>query len=233
MNQMLGFIRLQLIDNRLDQITVRLYKIKIILEDDAELKQILDIKNKIEERMASCSKDVQTLELAVQDQQIKVQQIDASLYSGNFKNPKELQELQLEMASTKRFLSSLENKLLEAMIAYEDNEKEYDCICSKHNEIMNAYSIKNSEYFQENNTLQSEVDKLNVEKKAAESTLSTQEIFFYNQLRLQRGGIAVSSISDRSCDSCGTTLTPAQEQSIRSSDQLVHCPSCGRMLYAS
>jgi predicted nucleic acid-binding Zn-ribbon protein len=233
MNQMLGFIRLQLIDNRLDQITVRLYKIKIILEDDAELKQILDIKNKIEERMASCSKDVQTLELAVQDQQIKVQQIDASLYSGNFKNPKELQELQLEMASTKRFLSSLENKLLEAMIAYEDNEKEYDCICSKHNEIMNVYSIKNSEYFQENNTLQSEVDKLNVEKKAAESTLSTQEIFFYNQLRLQRGGIAVSSISDRSCDSCGTTLTPAQEQSIRSSDQLVHCPSCGRMLYAS
>jgi predicted nucleic acid-binding Zn-ribbon protein len=233
MNQMLGFIRLQLIDNRLDQITVRLYKIKIILEDDAELKQILDIKNKIEERMASCNKDVQTLELAVQDQQIKVQQIDASLYSGNFKNPKELQELQLEMASTKRFLSSLENKLLEAMIAYEDNEKEYDCICSKHNEIMNVYSIKNSEYFQENNTLQSEVDKLNVEKKAAESTLSTQEIFFYNQLRLQRGGIAVSSISDRSCDSCGTTLTPAQEQSIRSSDQLVHCPSCGRMLYAS
>jgi predicted nucleic acid-binding Zn-ribbon protein len=227
MNQMLGFIRLQLIDNRLDQITVRLYKIKIILEDDAELKQILDIKNKIEERMASCNKDVQTLELAVQDQQIKVQQIDASLYSGNFKNPKELQELQLEMASTKRFLSSLENKLLEAMIAYEDNEKEYDCICSKHN------AIKNSEYFQENNTLQSEVDKLNVEKKAAESTLSTQEIFFYNQLRLQRGGIAVSSISDRSCDSCGTTLTPAQEQSIRSSDQLVHCPSCGRMLYAS
>jgi predicted nucleic acid-binding Zn-ribbon protein len=233
MNQMLGYIRLQQIDNRLDQIKARIIKIKSILADDMALQQISREKNAIEEKNNASRINIETLERAIHDQQVKIQQTEANLYSGNLKNPKELQELQLDLASIKRLVNSLENNLLEAMFSLEECEKEHEKVSEKYNTIKSDFDSKNSTFLLEQSALMNEIEKLNTEKKAAESTLSTQDISFYNQLRIQRGGIAVSSISENACDSCGTSITPAQEQAVRSSDRMVICPSCGRMLYSS
>jgi hypothetical protein len=233
MNQIIGFIRLQQIDTRLDQVHARLSQIMAMLEDDHVVKQIFEQKKDFEQKIISSTNKLNLSEQAVQDQQIKIQQTEANLYSGKVKNPKELQDLQTEIASLKRFLSSLENKLLEVMICIEEDQKEYELICSKYIHAEQEYTSKNVVFIDEKNAFLKELDKLDAEKKAAENSLTTQDLSLYNKLRLQRGGIAVSIISEGACNSCGATLTPAQEQAVKSPDQMIYCPSCGRMLYAS
>ncbi|HBG74570.1 MAG: hypothetical protein A2X25_11095 [Chloroflexi bacterium GWB2_49_20] len=233
MNQIIGFIRLQQIDTRLDQVNARLNQINIMLENDQGLKQIIEQKKSFEQKVISSTKNLELSEQAVQNQLIKIQQSEANLYSGKVKNPKELQDLQTEITILKRFLSSLENKLLEAMIEVEEDQKVYELICSKYIDSEHDYTSRNAVFVEERNLYQKELEKLAAEKKAAENSLTSQDLFLYNKLRMKRGGIAVSTISEGACNSCGATLTPAQEQAVKSPDQMIYCPSCGRMLYAS
>jgi uncharacterized protein len=51
-----------------------------------------------------------------------MQTSEASLYGGKIRNPKELQDLQVEIAALKRRTATLEDEQLEAMLAVEDAE---------------------------------------------------------------------------------------------------------------
>ena len=55
----------------------------------------------------------------------RVGQAEASLYGGHVQNPKELQDLQKDVASLKRHLETLEERELEAMEAAENAEKDF------------------------------------------------------------------------------------------------------------
>ena len=59
----------------------------------------------------------------VNKQKVKIEQSEASLYSGNVTNPKELQDLQNEAAALKRYLVTLEDRQLEAMLEVETAEQ--------------------------------------------------------------------------------------------------------------
>jgi predicted nucleic acid-binding Zn-ribbon protein len=50
-------------------------------------------------------------EAEVGRQKVKIEQSESNLYSGNVKNPKELQDLQNEIAALKRYLITLEDRV--------------------------------------------------------------------------------------------------------------------------
>ena len=75
-------------------------------------------------------------------------------------------------------------------------------------------------------------DNLLAERQAALGPVAARAIEQYEALRRQRRGVAVSEVLENACSACGTTLTAALQQSARHADQLVYCPSCGRILYA-
>jgi len=233
MNQIISYIRLQQIDTRLDQVQARLHQIKLILEDDKAIHTISLQKDALEEQLSLIRTAQSTSEHALKDQQVKIQQAESNLYSGNIINPKELQDLQSDIGSLKRQFSSLENKVLEIMISNEEAQNEYELICNKFSSLQAENEINNSTIINEQSNLLKEIEKLNSEKKAAEISLTNQDLSLYKKLRLQRGGLALSSISDGSCNSCGATLTPAQHQAVKAFDQMIFCPSCGRMLYSN
>lgn len=231
MTQIIGFIRLQKIDSRLDQVQVRLLQIKEILHDTKAIKIILEQKLSLENRIETLKNEMSSSELEVKGLQVKIQQTESTLYSGKIINPKELQDLQLEIAMHKRQLISLENRQLELMMATEEIQKDYDIVCLKYDNAIEESNINNNTLIIEQNSLLKEIERLNSEKKAAEISLSPQDLTLYNKLRFQRGGKALSEVSEGSCNSCGATLTPSQIQAIKSFDQFIFCPSCGRVLF--
>lgn len=232
MNQLLVFHRLQQIDTRLDQVNAKLKQINILLEDNIALKKISKSKAAIKQTLDSNTKQLFELDQAVLTQLIKIQQVESNLYSGNVKNPKELQDLQTEIFSLKRHYLALENTQFQIMERIETNQIEYDKICLEFDSAEKDFFFKNSILVEERDFLLKEIDRLNAEKKAAENSIDPLELSFYNKLRVQKGGVAVSTIFEGACNSCGSTLTPAQAQAVKLPAQIICCPSCGRMLYA-
>lgn len=232
MSAALGLYRLQQIDSQMDQARTRLEFIRQTLENDVELRAAFERVSSAEARHNETERAQRQAEAEVQSQRIKIEQAESSLYGGAVRNPKELQDLQHDVASLKKYLATLEDRLLEAMLASET-------AASSLTDARDAYSLVESRLGDQNRDLTTErantthnLERLGAERKAAESPLDAKLLDQYDSLRRDRRGLAVTTVSEGACAACGTTLTPGQQQAARSSGQIARCPTCGRILFA-
>jgi len=232
MSAALGLFRLQQVDSRMDEIRARLDEIRQILENDEEVRQA---NAEVDETGSVHQVTLKALKLAeaeVRHQKIKIEQSESHLYSGNVKNPKELQDLQNELASLKRYLETLEDRQLEAMLEEEEAEQTYQAALEKLSKIKSRLEKQYKNLAEEQATLNKDMERLASERQAALAPLEAKLLATYDELRKQRKGLAVAEVSEGACAACGTTLTASQHQSARSSAQLFNCPTCGRVLFA-
>ena len=233
MSAALGLYRLQQVDSQIDQIQARLRTIQQTLENDEALRaanehfSVATGNDKDAERLLKLS------EAEVEKQRIKLEQTEASLYGGKVQNPKELQDLQKDVASLKRHLGTLEERELEAMIAAETAEKELQTAQADLERVQSNLKEQHKDLTSESETLRKHLERLHSERQAVVTDIAGQTLNVYDQLRKQKRGLAITTIADNSCEACGTTLTPSQQQTARSTSQLFHCPTCGRILYAN
>ena len=232
MSAALGLYRLQQVDSQIDQIQARLKVIQETLENDLELKAATVHFEISDKNCKDAERALKLAEAEVQKQRIKIEQTDASLYGGHVHNPKELQDLQKDVASLKRHLETLEERELEAMILVESAEKERQLAQIELERVKSSRGDQNRDLTKESESLHKDRERLASERGAVTGNLASQLVGIYDQLRQQRRGIAVTTLSDGSCAACGTTLTQSQQQSARSTSQLFYCPTCSRILYA-
>lgn len=233
MSAALGLYRLQLLDSRMDVIRERLEEIRITLENDEDLRKTKDQVTKTETAHKSAQEKLKRAEAEVEKQKVKIEQAEASLYSGNIKNPKELQDLQKESASLKRYLETLEERQLEAMLEEESKEQSEQAALDLLEKVKARLANQNVTLMAEQKDLGKEFERLESERQAALAPLDTGLLTVYDQLRQDRRGLAVAKISDGACVACGTTLTPSQNQNAHSTNQILNCPTCGRILFAT
>lgn len=233
MSAALGLYRLQQVDSQLDHTHTRLKAIQQILENDEELRRAMDHCVAAEKQYKETERLLKLSEQEVEKQRIKIQQTEASLYGGLVHNPKELQDLQKDVASLKKHLETLEERELEAMEAAENAEKELKNAQAGLENVKASKGVQFQSLTGESSGLNRDLERVSSERLAVVQDLTTPVLHSYEQLRKQRRGLAVTTLSDGACAACGTTLTPSQQQSARSSSQLFYCPSCGRILYAT
>ncbi len=232
MSQSVILYRLQQIDSQLDESRSRWAAIETSLKDDAILRQADQNAHEAEAAFQTSQKALHRAEMAVHDQRIKIEQTEAALYGGKVRNPKELQDLQKDAASLKKYILVLEDNQLEAMMALEETETAHKNAQAALLETIAHLAEHNSGLKGELTNIQKAIERLEVERQATLSAISPEILSLYEQLRQQRRGIAVARLQDKSCAACGSTLTPAMAQTAHTSQQLIRCPSCGRILYA-
>jgi uncharacterized protein len=233
MSAALGLYRLQQVDSQIDQIQARLKTIQQTLENDAALRAANEGFASAETRYRDAERVLKLSEAEVEKQRLKIEQTEASLYGGKVHNPKELQDLQKDVASLKRHLETLEERQLEAMIAAETAENELQAAKTDLDRVQSNVKEQNKDLAHEGEMLRKNLEPLNAERQAVVTDIASQALSVYDQLRKQKRGLAITTISENSCEACGTSLTPSLQQNARSASQLFHCPTCGRILYAN
>lgn len=231
MSQAFKLYRLQQIDSQLDQIQSRLSSIERMLKDDTRLRAALEYTQETEKRRKESQKSLRRIEEEVNNQRIKIEQTEATLYSGKVRNPKELQDLQNEAASLKRYVNVLEDRQFEAMIVLEQAENDHQAATLALEDLHSDRTIQNTGLTNEQTSLRKDVERFGLERQATISSISQEDLQLYEQLRQQRRGVAVARVTDSTCAACGSTLTPAVIQAAASSIQLARCSFCGRILY--
>ncbi len=232
MSQSSDLYRLQRIDSRRDQNLNRIREIDQIIQKDESIRLAQEKFDSSDKSLLEAKRALKRKEEAVQAQKIKIEQTEASLYGGLIRNPKELQDLQHESASLKKYLAVLEDDQLEAMIALDSAQADHEKSNTSLESAKNSFNQKQSGLLHEKETLQKEIQKLDSERQAAASQIPALNLGEYEKLRQQKRGLAVVAVVDKSCEGCGATLTPAEWQAARNPQQIGRCPSCGRILYA-
>jgi uncharacterized protein len=231
MSELLTLYRVQHLDSKIDQIKSRLETIEHILSDN---KDIMLAKKKLEKAEENAKKfriQLHQIMDKVEAQRIKLKTNQTALFSGRIKNPKELEDLQMESEALKRYIAQLEDEQLEMMIINEEAENA-ESQTRKILEQVKANSIEqNAALLGERSKLEDDLERLLREKEAVLPAIPPQSLQLYQHLRETKRGIAVTTVTDGGCSICGQALTPANLQSIRASKKLIFCPSCGRILY--
>lgn len=232
MSSVLVLYRIQKIDSQLDLLNNRLVEIEKLLNEDQALHQARLELSQADDKLHAARHDLKLTEDAVQAQQVKIEETEASLYGGRIHNPKELQDLQNDVASLKRHLNELENSQLEAMLALEQTEEETKSRQAGLLAVQGQQATLQAANLGAKMTCLKEIERQEAERKAAVSKVPPDDLKLYERLRQQKRGIAVVAVADGSCEACGSTLTPAEWQNARSPNKICFCPTCGRMLYA-
>ena len=232
MSRTFKLYRLQQIDSQLDWLNVRLKEIQEILEEDQAIRQATERARKADEKKQAAHKALQKAEENVKQQRLKIEQSEASLYGGKITNPKELQDLQNEVAALKRYKEVLEERQLEAMLEEEE-------ITSQHKVIQEELSNAKADFAEQSGTLIKEREKLLAdakrlknERQAAANNIPEEDLTQYTKLRKTRRGKAVSKVVEKTCSACGSTLNASLLHAARSPTQIMTCDTCGRILYA-
>lgn len=231
MSKPFKLFRLQQIDNKIKTTRSRLGDLEAALKDNSKLRAAQELADNTSKTLQEAQKALQTAERNVQDQRAKIQHSETVLYSGKVRNPKELQDIQTEAVSLKKFLNVLEDRLLESMIKVEEAEIEFNEASANLQSIENETAVKVSNLEKERTKLLRELNLLESERQLAVAGTAPDDLEVYELLRKQRSGVAVAKVSDKNCMACGSTLTPALLQSALSPNQLTRCASCGRILY--
>lgn len=232
MSRASSLYRLQQLDIELMSCHERVKEIQQILEDDKAVVRSREVLETSEIELKEARTAHSTARHDVDTQRAKIERTEKTLYGGFVQNPKELQERQQEAESLERYLVTLEDRLLEAMIRLDETQERRDTADEALTRALENQAHQHSESKQELESLSTKVDRLDAEREAALASVVQEDRELYEDMRKRLGGMAIVLVQEGSCSACGLVLAHSTQQSIRSGSDLIRCSQCGRILYA-
>jgi uncharacterized protein len=170
------------------------------------------------------------LEIGTIANKVKVE--EERLYSGKVKNTKEMADMQKEIEALGRRRAALEDDLIEVMLMLEETQGEVQAAETDLQRVQTEWEASQGHLRKEQHTLALRLNELNGIRQQQLPLVSAAALAEYDKVGQKRVGPAVAVLQNGRCLGCQLTVSAQLVKAAREG-QLVHCPSCGRILYAS
>lgn len=223
---------LQQIDHETDSRRARLAEVNDSLRETDEL---LRARQRLDVAQAALSEwriKQRNQELVLKGLEQKRQDSERRLYGGKIRNPKELSDLQEEIASLSRRKASTEDGLLEIMLTVEEGETESSEASDDLARITARWDKDQADLQAEKEELESRLLELAALRERQVAVISPADLADYTHLRPRKRGAAVAILDGDECQGCMTAVSAARVREARS-DALAHCGTCGRILHVT
>ncbi len=221
---------LQELDSALDNVRQELEECRVRLGDDSELVPLRQDLETARKQLHDLRREGKELDDEIESRSAKRRTDETKLYGGSIKNPKELGSLSQEVDMEKQQISRLEDQALLNMEALENASAAESAAAQK-------FATSDQEWKSEQAVLESRCSALTTQeadlsnrREAAASQLDDATLRTYDRIRRMRG-VAVVPIERGACQGCRVSLSSIVTQRARSSDDLITCQSCGRILF--
>ena len=216
-------------DAVVDRLTRRLADISAALHETDELTAARSARQTADEIVTRQRAQRKDLELADGALETKIKQAEQRLYSGLVKNPKELLDLQNDIASLKRQKDVLDDQLFNAMVALEESEATLTACAGAYARIETDWRASQNGLIREQAEAEAELAKHQLAQAELRAELAAADLALYDQLRRRKGGLAVVELNGSICSGCGVRATAHVMQQINQ-EQISRCGNCERIL---
>lgn len=231
MSRAAALVRLQQIDSEMDARRSRLAEIDRALASDGGVSAPRAALGAAKAALAQARVTARALEAEVQAAGLKAGEVESVLYGGRVTHPRELEDLQDDLASLKRRRAALEDKLLDAMVEVESDEAAEQVALARLVEAEAALQASRAALSAERSTLESALARMDVEREAAEAPIPGADRELYRALRQRKHGLAVARLADGACTVCGVAPSSSRAQAARQGNEIIFCGNCERILY--
>ncbi|RMF30242.1 MAG: hypothetical protein D6759_12330 [Chloroflexi bacterium] len=223
--------RLQSAELELAQKRQRLQEIEASLGESEALRQARQALAEAQAEQQHWTIRQRDLELEVAGLTEKIARSEKRLYSGVVKNPKELTDLQREIASLRRRQARLEDDLLEAMVHREEAEAARETADTTLAQVTARWEAEQAALRQERQALQEAIATLTETCQTLRASLPADLLTTYDTLCARKHGQAVTRVQGGSCGICGVAVSARTLHRARTGEALQFCSNCGRILY--
>lgn len=160
-----------------------------------------------------------------------LQKVESRLYGGEVTGERELLAVQEEHVFIKRSQSESEDGLLEIMVEIDEVESEHRDAVGSLERFEATRPDEEAELRATEKKMMAELEILGKNRDAMTPLLSADILSRYDVLLDSKDGTAVAMVERGMCQGCRLTLSTMELQRARSSQVIVQCSSCRRILY--
>jgi predicted nucleic acid-binding Zn-ribbon protein len=170
------------------------------------------------------------LEIGTIANKVKVE--EERLYSGKVKNTKEMGDMQKEIEALGRRRAALEDDLIEVMLMLEETQGEQKAAEAELQRVQTEWEAAQGQLRKEQHTVALRLNELNGQRQQQLPLVTAAALAEYDKVGQKKAGPAVATLDNNGrCLGCQLTVSAQLVKAAREG-QLVHCTSCGRILYA-
>ncbi|UCC68609.1 MAG: hypothetical protein JSV79_01340 [Armatimonadota bacterium] len=161
----------------------------------------------------------------------KKARFESQLYGGTVQNPRQLTDLQDEVAMLSREISKIEDRILELMETLENERSATQTAEAGLRELQERLGSVRAQHETTGSRLQQEIAELEEERKARASEVGAQLLKRYERIRARQGNLGLVKLTGATCPGCRITLPSDTVKGLKAGRQDLTCENCGRLLY--
>ena len=169
-------------------------------------------------------------ELELKTLQEKKERFERQLYSGTVRNPRELGDLQAEVAMLKREGDRVELRVIELMLELEQQRAQ---VAEKQAELAALQTELRSvvELFETTGSrLRGEIAELEQRRGGLGARVGAQMLKRYEQIRARQNNLGLVKVTADTCPGCRVAIPTERLKAIKAGVPGETCDNCGRLL---
>lgn len=223
-------IELQQVDLRLLEL---LRQIKLLPQKrqqaQQELAQALAGLEAVRNAHTESLKERKRLEIDVQQFKERIEKHRAQLYE--VKSNEAYRALQHEMEEEQKKMAQAEDRVLEAMIAAEEQEKQIKDAEAELKQVEQRVQTAIREIDAEEAARKKDAQELSAQRDQLRAGIGEEALDTYDRIARAHAGIALAEARDEICQVCLIHIRPQTFADVRRNEQIFFCESCHRILY--
>ncbi len=231
----LRLLELQTLDSAVDRLRHRratLPEIAEMARMDALVDALRDAVVRAETEVSDLAREQAKFEREIEQVRTRKSRDEQRLASGSITIPKQLQDLEHEVATLGRRQSDLEDSELEVMERAETAEAELAELTARRTGHLQAREVAEAARDAAFVEIDAELERTLAERAALAATFPADLLALYEKLRASEGGVAVGEIRRGRCGGCHLDLMNNEKSALRAAppDELVRHDECRRIM---
>ncbi len=162
----------------------------------------------------------------------RVSVLEKRLYSGTITSVRELTAVETEHSSAKRSLAQAQESLEPAQSEQLEAESVYENGKDSLQKQETIWLAEEQDLAVKRDVLIGECNVFGAERLAATKNIPPSDLAHYESLLARKAGVAVARVARGVCQGCRVRLPLSEQSKLRTSDNLISCGTCGRILTA-
>ena len=208
-----------------------LAEVRARLADDSEMVSARNLLEGLESELTERVPSRRRAEVAVQQIEGKLRSVEDRLYGGSVTNPREFSASEDERNLLQIQRGDEENRLLELMVEIEEFQSSLNEARQHLSQLEAERKLEHAELLKTEERLTGQLDQLRLARDKMIPGIPESTLSVYESLLKSGNGHAVAKVERGMCQGCRLALPTMELQRARSSQGIVQCSSCRRILY--
>ena len=222
---------LQELDWELSADEASLEEVRARLEDESEINAARARLQKLTAELDKRAPLRRTLESSLSRMEERLQAAEQRLYGGAVTNPRELSASEEERRLLQEQRGAEEDRMLDVMVEIEELQSSRDATQELLGRLETDREAEYADLLQRQDALVVRIDELRRGRQRITPEIPVAMLSIYESLLKTRGGHAVAKVERGLCQGCRLALPTMENQRAKSSQGIVQCSSCRRILY--